>query len=417
MSRRRAPIGLVMTQEPARPPALVVSMVRDRMATVTEVDETISDLLGWRPADLVGRPSTDFIHPYDQANGVRSWVSMLEQPGRTVTWYGRYRTAAGGWLWLELTNTNHLDDPTHPRVVSTLAATEDRPPSVEEQLLAREQLLSLLADALPVGLVEVDVHRAVRLVNAQLQAFLHSEEQLSIGSLLARVLGPDRPLIESALDRALSGQPVDDLEFRVVTAGDTHRVCALSLRTLTDALGEVTGAIGCVSDVTERVQLRRQLEYRANIDGLTSCMNRRAIVELLGDTLRVANGRGTAVLFVDLDGFKEINDRHGHAIGDLVLVAAADRLRSALRANDHVGRLGGDEFLVVCPRVGGDGLAGDIVARVEGALQAELDLECGVVSLRASVGLAFTTAEADPSVLIAQADSAMYRSKRRTRSG
>jgi diguanylate cyclase (GGDEF)-like protein/PAS domain S-box-containing protein len=381
---------------------------------IIDVDESITRLLGWRPDELVGRPSTDFVHPMDQVDAVRAWMEMLEAPDRTVVWRGRYRTASGDWTWIETTNTNRLDDPEIGAVTTVMEVADAEPLSVEEQLLAREQLFSRLAEALPVGLVQIDSHRDVTFTNAQLRTFLRSGAEVTIELLLSRVLEPDRPAVEAALDDVLGCERIDDVEFRIATAGDFHRVCSLSIRTLSDTAGVVTGAIGCVSDVTDRVQLRSQLEFRANVDGLTSCLNRRAILDLLGDALsHRAPESAVAVVFIDLDGFKQINDKYGHATGDLVLVAAAERLRAAIRAGDHVGRLGGDEFVVVCPKVATAALANQIAYRIASMLHGELELDGGVIHLRASVGVAFSAGEIDAAELMARADAAMYEAKQR----
>jgi diguanylate cyclase (GGDEF)-like protein/PAS domain S-box-containing protein len=388
-------------------------MFRDSTGTIVRVEDSITMLLGWRPEDLIGKTSLDLVHPQDEVGAVRAWIEMLESPGSTVVWRGRYLSASGAWTWIETRNTNQLDDPRDGVVATVMAAADAAPLSIEEQLLAREQLFSQLAEALPVGLVQFDARRNVTFTNAQLQAFLRSGVEVTIDTLLARVLGSDRDLLASALDRVLDGEPVDDLEFRLATARDFHRVCSLSLRTLSDQGGIVTGAIGCVSDVTDRVQLRRQLEFRANVDGLTSCLNRRAILDLLTDALRRRAGRsGVAVAFVDLDGFKQINDEHGHAAGDLVLVAAAERLRAATRDGDHVGRLGGDEFVVVCPDVATRKVTAQIADRVAAMLHGEIELGEGVVHLRASVGAAFAAGDIDAAELMARADAAMYEAKR-----
>src|SRR5439155_20058487 len=145
----------------------------------------------------------------------------------------------------------------------------------------------------------------------------------------------------------LDDHSVDDMEIRSGT-----RVFQVSLRPLTDDIGRVSGAIGCLSDVTDSVQLRRTLELRATVDKLTRCLNRAATLELLDLLLSVrAIGDGVAVVYVDLDQFKAVNDCFGHATGDAILAEAARRLRNAVKDADAVGRLGGDEFLVVCPGV------------------------------------------------------------------
>jgi diguanylate cyclase (GGDEF)-like protein len=166
--------------------------------------------------------------------------------------------------------------------------------------------------------------------------------------------------------------------------------------------------------VTEQASSRRELEIRASIDPLTSCLNRAATLELLTATTNLHDGfsPGTAVVYVDLERFKQVNDRYGHAAGDRLLVTAADVLRDVVRSVDQVGRLGGDEFLVICPHVENSARALEIGQRITGAVHIDVDVGPGVVTLAASVGVAWTNAAIDADTLIAQADSAMYASKR-----
>ena len=190
-------------------------------------------------------------------------------------------------------------------------------------------------------------------------------------------------------------------------------MCLLALRPLTDGAGVVSGAIGCLSDVTDRARLHEELEIRASIDQLTSCFNRSATIELVDRTVNAQHdGLGRAVIFVDLDGLKAINDEHGHSAGDLAIMAAADQIRTALRTEDSVGRLGGDEFLVICPRVVSAAQAMRIARRISAALTTSVDLGTGTIEMRASVGVVWTMEALDTDTLIARADKAMYESKR-----
>ncbi len=121
---------------------------------------------------------------------------------------------------------------------------------------------------------------------------------------------------------------------------------------------------------------------------------------------------GVAAIYIDLDGFKRINDSYGHATGDQVLVATSEKIRSILRAEDVAGRLGGDEFLVVCPGVSNadEGLA--VAERIAISLHCRMPVTDGHVMLRASVGFAWTSAiDESPDALVARADAAMYKSK------
>jgi diguanylate cyclase (GGDEF)-like protein/PAS domain S-box-containing protein len=388
-----------------------VLLTRDVAGVITQVDERIVDMLGWTPEQLVGLPSTKLVHPDDQPSAIAAWMEMMIEPGSIRTWRGRYRTADGSWKWVETVNENHLEDPEKVvRSSMTLASVEQV--GIEELLRVRTQLLSRLSDALPVGLIQIDASRTIVFTNDRLHAIIGSRGAATIDALLAGVVSEDKPLLEAAVTAVLAEQSVDDIELRL--EAPEFKVCLLSLRALTDGDGVVSGAIGCLSDVTDQVQLRHELELRASVDTLTSCLNRAATIELLTATLSRRGGTrgGTAVVYFDLDRFKPVNDLHGHAAGDRVLVTAAERLRGAMRGADQLGRLGGDEFLAICPAVDSAAHAMEIAARLAGVLDVTVDIGSISVDLRASVGVAWTTDPIDADSLIAQADSAMYSSKR-----
>jgi len=235
-------------------------------------------------------------------------------------------------------------------------------------------MLSRLADALPDGIFQIDLQRNVMFTNDRLHAILASPPAATVDAQFAAVSEKDWECFDAALTEVLSDRPIDELEIRFDLAAAkgemTVRVCRVSLRPLTDDTGTVSGAIGCVSDVTDRVRMRRELQLRANTDALTGSLNRAAILELLDLRLAEAapTGGGLAVIYVDLDDFKHVNDRFGHAAGDDALVAVVRRIRSAIRQDDRVGRLGGDEFLVVCPSVSDESAAEELAQRVRAAL-------------------------------------------------
>jgi diguanylate cyclase (GGDEF)-like protein/PAS domain S-box-containing protein len=178
--------------------------------------------------------------------------------------------------------------------------------------------------------------------------------------------------------------------------------------------GAMRGFATVTRDVTERRELEAQLEHRALHDALTELPSR----ALFLDHLRVALDRSrrrrsaTAVLFVDLDRFKWVNDSLGHAAGDRVLVEVAKRLAGAVRAGDTVARLGGDEFTVLCEVIPeSDSIF--IATRILSTLRRPLSVEGQELVLEASVGIAFATGpDADPQSLMRDADAAMYQAKR-----
>ena len=310
--------------------------------------------------------------------------------------------------------------PEAPTVPTELRLIAPTPVDVEEELRARGEVLSRLADAVPAGLFQIDASRAVTFTNERLLTMLRCVWAATTDEQFAAVADADRQRLRAAFDAVLDNVPVDNLElaFDLPPSNGNRRrrepsVCQLTLRPLTDGAANVTGAIGCLSDVTDAVTLRRQLEHRSATDELTSCLNRAATLTQLTDELATDElaRRGCAVVFVDLNGFKLINERHGQVIGDELLRQAAARLRNAMRTGDTVGRMGDDEFLVVCPDVETPAIAAQMGERIRRAVHADIKISSFTVQLRASVGLAWTDQRIDAMTLVRQADTAMYQSK------
>jgi diguanylate cyclase (GGDEF)-like protein len=227
------------------------------------------------------------------------------------------------------------------------------------------------------------------------------------------VVRDDWPVLERAITRALSDGTDDDLEVQIQPSNRSGmRRCFAKIRALTDD-GEVNGAIISIEDITESAQLRVELERRANIDMLTRCLNRATVMAAIEATLSQPDDGFTAVIFADLDNFKGVNDQWGHALGDELLIVAAERLTGSVRHGDFVGRLGGDEFLVVCPDVSGPQEASSVAERVAGALHGNFSIGGTAIELRASVGMACAERHgATAEDLVSQADVAMYAAKR-----
>lgn len=184
-----------------------------------------------------------------------------------------------------------------------------------------------------------------------------------------------------------------------------------------DAAGEFAGYRGTVTDITEREQLVTRLTYLAERDSLTELLNRRAMLAAIDEALAdpSCDERGCWVCYVDLDRFKDLNDRAGHAVGDAALCAVANALRVCTRDCDKVGRLGGDEFCVLI--VGVDPPAAETVARriLDRLGQSFVDVDGSPVSIQASIGLARLRTGEDRETLLRRADGACYESKRNGR--
>lgn len=190
----------------------------------------------------------------------------------------------------------------------------------------------------------------------------------------------------------------------------------LRLNAVSDEGGTLSGYVAVLSDITRRKKAEAELVRQATRDSLTGLPNRSLLHSLMAEAVERAEGQGTrcAVLFVDLDGFKAVNDTHGHDVGDELLKDAARRLRAALRATDEVGRLGGDEFVVLLNDVAGPADAGAVAAKVVAALSVPFVVDTVTAEVSASVGVAVWPDDGlSGEALLKSADEAMYKAKNR----
>ena len=172
--------------------------------------------------------------------------------------------------------------------------------------------------------------------------------------------------------------------------------------------------IGIVRDITERKQAEEKLAYLAHYDYLTDLPNRALFLENLEHDISLAkrNNYKVAVLFLDLDGFKKVNDTLGHDAGDMLLRGVSKRLKDAIRASDTVARVGGDEFIFVLNVIGSDGDAALMANKIIMALSDPFELKGQRSHVGGSIGISlYPEGSQDPETLIKQADNAMYLAK------
>jgi diguanylate cyclase (GGDEF)-like protein/PAS domain S-box-containing protein len=398
---------------PLRPRTATIH--KTMFGVVSAIDERTTRMLGWTPQHVVGVRSLEFIHPDDQLRALSNWMEMLSQhEGRRVRY--RHRCRDGSWLWVEVEHEYRHADAVEDIVVVAQVSDISDEMAAHEEVRRREQLFHRLAESLPTGVMQVEPDGRIAYANARVEAMLGVAGASTLAEQLAHVVHGDRAMLRDACDAVLDQGVDEELEVsaRLPGTGEIRR-CRFTLRTLSDDQGS-PGALICVSDVTDSARMREELKIRATFDVLTGCYNRGSVIAALDDALEaalLANRDGTvAVIFVDLDHFKPVNDELGHAAGDALLVHTADAIKRVLRSSDIVGRFGGDEFLILCQPVAEPAEACTIAERIAQSLHHTISLADGDVRLSASVGVAFSGPGATSESLVARADVAMYESKR-----
>ena len=376
---------------------------------------------GWQLADWVAET-----HPEDRPTLERAIAALTSGAAGRMQAELRLIDPAGGWRWAEATllviERDGHDKPT--RLLATLFDVHER-----REALERKRMSASLFQHLHEGLLITDLDlRALDVNPAYTQILGVSREELlgTVPSLL-------RPAPADPIARQQRAAMWSSLRESGSWRGELFErrrngeICTLqaTISTVPGPTRDLGYHVLVISDITEQRVQREQLERQAHFDELTRLPNRARLSQLLDDAMRAADRDGylLAVCYLDLDRFKPVNDRHGHAAGDRLLAELAGRLRSALRSREHwtdsAARLGGDEFVLLL-RAGTleeARLAVERVLRVV-SLPYVIDPAEGPVQVTASMGATvYPIDRSDADTLLRHADHAMYGAKQAGRNG
>jgi diguanylate cyclase (GGDEF)-like protein/PAS domain S-box-containing protein len=418
-------------------------VVTDRAGRIAYASPSAERILGSSNHELAGTLLPDLVHPDDLMAPLGPDLPVDRvlgtAPGRDRVL--RLRTAAGEWEALRI-ERSAADDLGEGFVVFTgreLRAEHDAVALLNEQTVLLERIargapvadtLVAIAEMLTRRLVAGDVavgyedHDRYRSVSPTLDdQVLAALDQAGI----ARAPRADRPA-----DPELRGSEAWDAVGEAASGGRLRRLWAADLGGPDGTFGRLVLARPCPDELTprerdlvtlavdlaaiavERHDLQARLAHGALHDALTGLPNRRYLLERLDDTLG-RDGVRAGLLFVDIDRFKLINDSLGHEAGDHLLQEVTRRFRRALRPADLVARVGGDEFVVLCPDLDGAAEVEALAGRLADALAAPVDLPGGRVVVSASIGVVHAVGPADPVEVLQDADLAMYEAKEQGR--
>jgi len=301
-----------------------------------------------------------------------------------------------------------------PAALAVLRDTTSRR-RAEAQLRSAEEKFRAAFEKAPTGMAIVDRAGMFLDVNAALARLLNRQPQRLFGDLLWHYIDRDDVgRVQDAFGQVIEDPDedwADTVRYKTGAGSDGWVHASVS------ALKGTKSFVVHMVDVTQQKETEEHLARKATHDLLTGLPNRELVLQRLSAalrSLRVERGQ-VHVLFVDLDGFKMVNDRYGHAVGDRVLRAAADRMRAALRPSDTIGRIGGDEFVVIIKSLPHEAPVEEIAHRLSTAVASPVALDEGMVQVEASIGCASTDDPDYPAGrLLGSADAEMYRAKQAT---
>ena len=384
----------------------------------TFVNQRMADLLGYSVEEILGRSPNDFYfseagRQERQEHRKRSLEGIKES--RDVV----YRRRDGEPLWAVVATTPILSDGN--RLEGVLAMVTDITARVkaEENLRASERLFRSLFSGSPAGQILSSADRQIVAVNrAFCEMTGYTEAEILQRGWDAITPADDQAGIFAAFERLWSGElDTMQLERRYRRKDGSWLWGHVSVARVPDDLGRARYVIDQVQDISDRKQAQQALEHQALHDALTGLPNRVLARDRLDQAILLARRQQTrvALLIIDLDHFKEVNDTFGHQAGDVLLRQVGERFMAELRETDTVARLGGDEFAIVLLAADADS-AGKIAVKLLAALERPFIVEGQALDVGASIGIAIYPDHADTAdSMLRRADIAMYVAKRSRR--
>jgi diguanylate cyclase (GGDEF)-like protein/PAS domain S-box-containing protein len=400
----RAPVGM-----------LLVSLGDDDGGRILRVNKALCDLTGRAEAELLAQHERELFHLDDRNVQSELFASLLASGDNSAEASARWTRADGRELWVRVSMLAVHEGGDSPGYAVCQVQDMTGRRRAETALQVREARFRQAFDRGLTGVMFLRLDGLLRQSNEAVYRFLHTSEKSLVGrSVDSLVREDDRADIRTAVEELVSGKLDSYQAEHRFERPDGSYVWGLVRGSLVqDEDGRPDYLVFQMEDVTARKEAEVRLAHQALHDHLTGLPNR----VLLRDHLQLAgfrarrNGTHLAVLFVDVDDFKEVNDTLGHVVGDKVLMEIAARLTGCLRETDTAARLGGDEFVLLCEDLRDPPGVGAVVTRVLDALAPPITVAGRQIRVTASVGVTTDAGVATPEELIGEADTAMYRAK------
>ncbi len=380
------------------------------------VNAAFCAMLGYTEDELTSLASPDITHPGDLAMGSERTRQMLIGDVGSVNVEKRYVRKDGGVVWAISDVSLVRDSAGGPSHFVTHVQDITRRKEAERRLAESEEKYRTVVEAVSDVIFQTDAAGRISFLNPAWKRVMGFTSEETLGKtfdefVVSREVACPEEGGASLGDFARVGS---GHEAVLRTKGGEKRVFEARFKSGVDEGGRHAGSSGVLHDITERKRLEERLEYQALHDPITSLPNRRLFMDRLKQALAKRGESPVAVLFLDLDDFKSVNDRFGHEAGDSLLVEVAGRVRASLRPEDTVARLGGEEFVALLENVD-RGVASRIAERISAGLRPAIKMGDGMeAEVTASIGASLgAIGAAEPDILLREADAAMYEAKRK----
>lgn len=393
--------------------ALAAFVSIDEAGNIRDWNAQAEAVFGWTRKEALGRPLAETIIPEQQRQAHLQGLARFRVTGmgplvgKTVETTAL--TKAGIEIPVEL-EVVALPDAHRHDFSAFIRDISERKQAEENLVLAQRVMHTTNA-----GIVVTDAHSNIIMVNPAFTAYTGYDQDEVIGKT-PQILSSGRH------DRAFYEQMWRTINTEGQWQGEIWNrrkngelyLEWLHISAIKNAAGEVVNYMAVFTDITERKRTEGRMRFLSYHDQLTGLPNRTLFADRMQQGLASAKRKGheLALLFIDLDGFKQVNDSLGHDIGDALLMAVAARLRGCVRNMDTVARMGGDEFVIVLPEVGGPEDASKVAGKVLAMIDLPIDIAGKEVSVGASIGISlFPQDGKETDTLLRQADAAMYQAK------
>ena len=383
------------------------------------VSDGVRELFGVEPSDVIGNGNLlkSFWHPEDRAS-VEAGVAGSAAQGQPFSLQYRIVLGDGTVKWVQTTSSSISSDHRgNLRCGVVLDITHSK--RAEEQLRQSEERWKLALESTGDGVWDWHIQSGMEYYSRRYkEMYGYSEDKVwQQSDQFEDIVHPDdkEQLLRDQQAHFEGRTPTYRNEHRVrCSDGSWKWILSRGMVISRDAQGKPVRMIGTHTDITEWNKSEALIWQQANYDPLTGLPNRRMLRDRLEQDIRKCkhDGLQLAILFIDLDHFKEVNDTLGHDSGDLLLIEAADRIRHCVRDSDTVARMGGDEFTVVLSELSGAERLERILQKILGALSAAFQLGDEQVFISASIGITMYPADAtEVESLFKNADQALYVAK------